>query len=126
MTRPIADIERDLASAKVALDDASNLHEEFRRELREAKIADAAHPWLGMKVKRKVRHGYLRGQTQWARGTLRVYGSEEAKGPFRGLYGWQQSYGDLIVVSASGKSARKFRQPEPRLCENETEWELDQ
>ena len=126
MTRKIEDIEADLAKAKVALDEADEAHDALKRELAVAKIAAADHPWIGKKVKRQVRHGYRHGQTQTIRGTVRVYGSDEAKGYFRGLYGYRQNSGDLIVVSKSGKTAHEFRLNPNRFHANETDWELEQ
>jgi hypothetical protein len=105
MHRPIPDIERDIQAAREEETAASLKRRRLDDELKEARLADAEanpHPWLGKKITRKVPHSYRRDDLVSQHGTLKVLKKREY---FRGC---SARTGELVVVSASGKSAHRF------------------
>lgn len=98
-----------------------------RIELDAARLAYSEanpHPWIGKKVKRDERYGYGFGNVRTIRGTVQVWSRHR----FTRTRGLSRSYGgakegELVVISATGKSGWKF--DVGTLGRNETAWELD-
>ncbi len=118
MTRPVKVIEDDLNGAEAELAACHDRRQELRRELDEARLAEASHPWLGKRVKRVIAPRWKGGSPRTERGTVALYDPEKHRS-LRNL-GHGMTAGDAIVVNARGLTGYIFND---RFCSVQFELE---
>lgn len=102
--KSVADLTQEYAAAKEVEKAAILFAREILKQLDEAKVREASHPWLGKRLMRDEQ-SWRTGKIKKLIGTLTVY--ERSKHIIlRGLYGMTD--GDLFVLSDTGKSAWSF------------------
>jgi len=118
MMRPISEIDADLVEARAARDVAERALQALLNERSEAIIAERSkHPWIGKTVRalrRKRRYG---AEMIEKTGVVTVF-DRQKHGRIRGVY---FNHGEIIVLSASGKSAWRL---DGDRHYDETAWEL--